>query len=899
MIGQSIAHYRISERIGAGGMGEVYRASDTRLKRDVALKVLPEAFASDQERMQRFGREAQLLASLNHPNIAAIYGVEEANGTRCLVLELVPGEDLAQRLERGPLPLDEALEIARQVAEALESAHERGIVHRDLKPANIKVADDGTVKVLDFGLAKALEDEPGQTSDPTHSPTLSIVATRAGVILGTAAYMSPEQAKGKTVDRRADIWAFGVVLYEMLTGTRLFTGDSPSEILAAVIMQEPDLGELPDAVPPRVRQLVARCLRKDPRARLRDIGDARIALEETLAGEPDVTITSGVDAAGGGRPHASSARTTRRFQPLVLAAAALVIAVVAAALSWQLHPAVPGPPLRKFILPSMDPDGRVSGLSLAVSPGGRMIAFTANDRLWVRDLDRLEPRVLDDTDGARAPFWSPDDAWIGYGTQGRLWKVPVSGGKPTALCELEEAFNSASGGAWGEDGRIVFCTGDGGLLAVSEQGGDPASIHVPDPESELDFHNVSALPDGRGHLFVVHRREGYDTIAVLADGERRQVIRHEGQEVSHPVYTRPGYILYDRWPLNNGIWALPFALDRLEATGEPFLVCAADDSPSVARDGTLAYRRRGNVATMRQLVEVDRDGRQVRTIGQPQEAMFLQPSLSPDGRRVAVCSRSDEELDVWLEDVERGTSTRLTFESGSEVWPGWHAGGEYVIYQIGTTPDQHQIAACRADGTDEPFTIVQGSAPLPTRDPSQLFVHRRGDGWDLWRVELDHDLAPVGEAVLFIGGAGHQTAARLAPDGRHVVYQSDETGMTQVYVTGFPEAHGKWQVSVHGGQWPCWSGDGEQIFYVVDDAVMVVDVDTSAGIVLGQPEVLFTRTTTGASFAYDWIDGFDVSDDGQRFYMVRNVEPDAADDGPSQKAGIVLVENWFAEFARR
>jgi len=530
--GTRLGQYEIVGLLGAGGMGEVYRARDPRLGRDVAIKVLPEAFAKDAERLARFEREARVLASLNHPGIAAIYGFGQAEGTRFLVMEL-EGRNL-----RGPVEIEDAVGIARQMCEALEAAHEKGIVHRDLKPANIKITPAGKVKLLDFGLAKACMGE-GPGGDPAHSPTLSLAMTHAGMILGTAAYMSPEQARGRAVDRRTDVWAFGCVLYELLAGKQAFGGDDVTEALAAVVRGEPNWGALPQATPPHLRRLLERCLQKDPAKRLRDIGDAGLELEA---------------------PPERLAFTPARRHVLVLGAVLVLVAALAALAAWMLKPSTLEAPLRKLELAS----GKVQpayGSPIGMAPDGRKIAYVSGNRLWIREFDQFEPRQVAGSEGASRPFWSPDSALVAWMAGDKIWKAPAGGGQSVIVCAVPRTTSEAGGGAWQPDGKILFTTGSSGFLEVSAQGGDPRPLLEPNPESELNFHHPSSLPEGRGLVFILHRKVGVDTLAVFSGGKHKQLLQLPGQRLTNPVYSPTGHLLYYRrclqmdasWPWPPGI----------------------------------------------------------------------------------------------------------------------------------------------------------------------------------------------------------------------------------------------------------------------------------------------------------------------------------------------------------
>jgi Tol biopolymer transport system component/tRNA A-37 threonylcarbamoyl transferase component Bud32 len=876
------AHFKIQEKIGEGGMGVVYRAVDSRLGRDVALKILPEAFTADPERLARFRREAQLLASLNHPHIATIYGLEEVDGSQALVLELVPGPTLEDRVRGRAIPVPEALSVAGQIAEALESAHERGIVHRDLKPANVKLTADGSVKLLDFGLAKALEGDPASSDSQvlSQSPTISANMTGANVILGTAAYMSPEQARGQAVDRRADIWAFGVILYEMLTGSRLFTGETVSDTLAAVLKTDPDWERLPGDTPPALRRLLRRCLRRDPRERLRDVGDAWLVIEEVLRG--------GIEAE---EPGVSAPPVSRRL-PMVLGTVA-VAAVAVAAAAWLVRPKATDLPHRVFEIPVADLSGQVGvGSSVALSPSGRSVAYTSRGRVWIRELDNLTPREVSHSEDGAAPFWSPDGTWLAFMADTRLLKVRAAGGEPEVVCELEERGNAASGGAWFEDGRIVFCTGYGGLMEVSANGGDPHALLEPDQEKEQDFHDVTALPDDRGVLFITHRSEGYDTVESYSDGTRRLVVRVPGQSLSDPVYSATGHVLFQRGPGTPGVWAVPFDLGGLEPVGEPFLVVQEGAVPSVSAGGTLIYVRAKGTG-LDQLVWRDREGKTVATLGPPQR-VFPAPALSPDGNRVVVRISDNDSPDLWILDAARDTRTRLSFEEGAKDFPSWSSDGRWIYYQFGRAAADLALQVRRSDGTGGPRKLGVGVMPSVSRDGRFLiYAGPNGGQTDIQYVALKDDETADGEPKTFLSTPRYEFWPRLSPDGRYLLYVSSESGKDEIYLKEFPGGEGKWQVSVHGGDWPHWRGDGGEIYYVTGNRMMAVPVSTKDGLRLGNPTELFTFKSSGVWLPFDWPDGFDVTADGRRFIMVEAVEQKT---GEGPEPGLVVVQNWFAPF---
>ena len=650
MIGKTLGHYEITDKLGQGGMGSVWLAQDAKLGRQVAIKTLPEEFAKDEERLARFEREAKLLASLNHPNIATIHGLEEDIGTRFLVLELVEGDTLADRLKRGAIPVEESLKLALQIAEALEAAHEKGVIHRDLKPANIKVTPDGKVKVLDFGLAKAFVGD-GSDVNLSQSPTLSMAATQQGVILGTAAYMSPEQASGQEADKRADVWAFGAVLFEMLTGQGVFSGHTVSHVLASVLKTDPALETLPPETPAMIRRLLRRCLEKDPKDRLHDIADARLDIKEAQGGAPIEAVTpSG----------------TSWSLPLIASGMAFGI-VVAAIAVWGFQPGSPDPLVRKTLLPVAGPLTQFD--EPEVSPDGLKVAYTRNGRLWIQHLNQLEPLEVSDSYGASYPFWSPFSDLVGYYSLGVLKSVSAEGGPSTDIAPVPGEFGW---GTWSPDGTIVFATTESGLSRVSDQGGEPQLLIEPNP-GELSVRDPRYLPDGQSLLFIVGRPDGTRELFVQS-GERRTSLI-SGLDIRHAVYSPTGHILYGlRW--QDGIWAVPFSDSTMTRTGDRFLVDENGRYPSVSSEGTLVYTL---VDETEQLVWVNRNGEVVGTIGQPQSAMW-EPALSPDGGRVAVQGQETGSVDIWIHNVDRGSKTPFVFGPGFHDEPAWSPSGDQIVF---------------------------------------------------------------------------------------------------------------------------------------------------------------------------------------------------------------------------
>lgn len=873
--GTRVGPYVVESLLGRGGMGEVYRAADSRLGRSVALKTLPDLFAGDPERLMRFEREAKTLASLNHPHIAHIHGIEESGGVRALVMELVDGEDLAQRLARGALPMDESLPIARQVAEALEAAHEAGIIHRDLKPANIKVRPDGAVKVLDFGLAKAIEQGAGgDMESAANSPTFTSPAfvgqsqppgTRMGVLLGTAAYMAPEQARGRAVDKRADIWAFGCLFYEMLTGRPAFRGETITDTLAAVMTRELNFDALPPGTPPPVRRLIARCLERDARLRLRDIGEARIALG-------DASVETPVPPAAAPAP--SAARTAGWLAASVLAAAAT------GAVVWQMR-APSDAPARRFTIPM--PDDAPPQVA-AISPAGHAVAFISGERVWLQRLDEFSPVEVPASDGANAVFWSPDSTALGFQARGQLWKVAAAGGTPVPIGTVPQEFTAAGGAAWLEDGRIVFATGGSGLLQLPADGGTVTSLLDLDPTTEADFHNVSALPGGRGVLFVRHPAVAGEDFSIevfgLSDNTRRIILQRPNNPV-WPVYSRTGHVLVEE---AGGVWMIPFSLERLEATGAPSLMMADARAPSIARDGTLVLLPGNRGGGDARLTLIDRSGRRSTVVGTA-SGQVANPRISPNGRLVAATVGNGADADIWIFDVERGTDRRLTFEAGADGLPSWTPDSQHVVYHCGTS-----VCARRADGTGGRVILIDNtlptSPPLVSPDGRRLVFVREtkpADG-DLWSVDLRPG-APLARVTAtprpLITSERMQRHPDISRDGRFIAYVSAETGPFAVYVSRFPEGDGKWEVSRGFGTFPRWGPSrGHLYFFDGLSRIAEMPVDLTSTF---QPGAIAARIPTGGAYSL----GFDVTANGQQFLLPLS---------PSSQrhaSSLLVVQNWW------
>ncbi len=873
--GTRLGPYEIVGAIGAGGMGEVYRARDARLGRDVAIKVLPETFARDAEKLSRFQREAKMLASLNHPNIAAIYGFEDSGNVHALVMELVEGPTLAGRIARGAIPIDEALPIAKQIAEGVEYAHERGIIHRDLKPANIKIGNNDAVKILDFGLAKALDADASQ-GDISSSPTITHMATQAGIILGTAAYMSPEQAKGKAVDRRTDIWAFGCVFYEMLTGKMAFSGESITETLAAVIREEPDWSLLPANTPPAIRSLLARCLKKDPRQRLQSIGDARIAIEEVLSGAPAQTESASPVAE----------RTTRGN--VIAWSAAILFAVVAAGLGiWiatRPH-AEEQPQVLAYIPPPVDTSYRDLGYDLGlvvVSPDGKQLAFTAEDKsgvtkLWVRPLGSSEAKPIAGTDGAAGPFWSPDSQSVAFFAGNKLETVELDDGNTQVLADSQCDLR----GAWSKTGTILFtpdCTSS--LNEISASGGSPHPVGKLD-DGEMREVLPTFLPGGRDFLYVSFSKDYSSSIwAGSLDSSAKKLVVKDAE---FPEYSS-GYLLYVSGDTHLLAQQFDPASDTL--TGKP-IPLAESHGFSVSENGVLAYQ--GGTTDSRP-EWFDHNGNSVSAIGDI--GGYEGAKISPDGTRVLlnVFDPQSNADDLWSFPASGGVGTRLTFGPGAKLFSVWSPDGKYVAYACGPRGAR---AICRkpADGsgaeeTVSTFPAADFTAPNAVDwSPDGRYIsfnglNRRTALHETWAVPVSSDQKAFQPAPVTVS----QYSGTFSPDGHWLAYFSYESGgLPQVYVVQFPGPGAKYQISQNGGWSPRWDKKGHLYFLTMGDRLTEADLamsDKSIEVKALQP--LFDVDVPGYTAPF-----FDVAADGSRFVVITSADPTAS-------RSITVLLNWQA-----
>ena len=880
--GSRLGSFEIITPIGAGGMGEVYRAYDSKLKRDVAIKILPEAFASEPDRISRFEREAELLASLNHSNIATVHDFQQDGERHFLVMELVEGDTLADRLARGALAIDEALEIASQIAEALEAAHQKGIIHRDLKPANIKVATDGKVKVLDFGLAKIFE--AGIPSrDASNSPTV-LGGTAGGVVLGTAGYMSPEQARGAAVDKRTDIWALGCVIYEMLTGKPAFASENLSDAIAAVLRGEPDWQRLPDETPPRIRVLLGRCLRKDPRQRVHDAADVRIELDDAAADAGGVAL--------GSRPF-----TARRLAPIALAL--LGGAVIASTLWWiRVRTSSETPSPIHLSLTSVSRTSSSLYLNanhqLAISPDGRHIVYVANRsgkrQLFLRSLGESDARPIDGTDDARTAFFSRDGKWIAFGNGQELQKVAVSGGSPITICKLSST--GFYGGDWGADNTIVFVPDfNGGLWSVSSNGGSPQQLLKTDPEHDaVSYADPDILPNGKDVLFTLasgHAVTSDDqNIAVLSAGTHEPRILIRGG--SNARYLPTGHIVYVR---GGALLSIEFDASTLTLTGTPVSVMerlgrtwSGDADYAISDNGTLVYEPDSGIKSGRIFAMVDRKGHVQPITARGNYGEF---SILPNGRSLAtrVFAIND---DIWVYDIATGTPLRLTFEPLDEIFPQWTPDGTRIAFGTRTG----KIFWKSSDGSGQREELSHGEYP---RYPDSFSPHGESMAFveihptrrrDIWLMPLDGDR----RARPLLATDADEWGARFSPDGRWLAYVSNETGRDEIFIRRIDSTGGRKRLSSEGGAGPVWARNGRELFFMRGDQLAVVALDAQ-GDPIGRDRVLLTVPRFEDLQFDPGLPDYDVMPDGEHFVFELDPQPSSA------TYNVVL--NWFEELKKK
>jgi Tol biopolymer transport system component len=868
--GTRIGTYEIVGLLGSGGMGEVYRARDARLARDVAIKVLSGRLADDQVLLTRIEREARLLASLNHPNIATIHGVEDWRGTPAIVMEMIEGQTLAVRLLEGPLPVPEVVRIARQMADALTAAHDRGIVHRDFKPANVHVRPDGAIKVLDFGLAKSVTADDGDPA--THARQ---TLTTAGSIMGTAPYMSPEQARGLEVDRRTDIWAYGCTLYEMLTGTRAFYGATPADTIATILTKDPDWTLLPANTPPGLRGLIERCLQRDPQHRLRNLGDA------------------GFDFGSGHSAFDGVAAAPRRGRAGRRVVVAGVLLAAAASLTWAAIYFAGGNrvegPLRKFEVqvdglgdqPATYTADTGPGAGVVISPDGRRIVYPAGGRLWVRELSQLTSRPLDATEQAVSPSWSPDSAWVAYAVGDQLRKSPVSGGAAITIARMPSSFAEAGGIGWAADNLLYYSSGNGPVWKVAADGGDPARVIDIEP-GVRDYHDV--IMAGGVPLIITHYTNNQHSIDRV-DGARREVLFGPVlQAIRHAAFSSSGHLVYQRVGTNPGIWGVPVEPRTLRPKGDAFLVAAGGLRPSVASDGTLVYVTDESWGQV-QLSFVDRAGQIQANVGDARSGL-RQPAISPSGDQVVAVAPSAAGDNLFVFDVARGSARQLTFK-GVRGDPAWHPDGGRIAFSCGATGRDGGVCFTSADGSSEPVIAVPGaSQPDFAPDGKHLayLLLEAATRTDIWTAPLDRS-AP---ATLLFQSPAFDYTPRVSPDGKFVAYGSSESGKPEVYVADYPTARRRWQVSTETGAEIKWNPRGGEVFFLDSKGQLQAAAFDPAGRI-GKPGVLFSESTPRAHLSQ----GYAPSADGRQFLVVRAI------DRGTTRPRITVVENWATEFAPR
>ncbi len=901
MVGQSISHYKLVAKLGEGGMGIVYKADDTKLNRQVALKFLAQHLLDDEEAKERFLREAQAAAALHHPNICPVHEIDEVDGKTFISMAFLEGDTLEDRIAEGPLSIKDALDVARQVADGLDAAHEKGVFHRDIKPANIMVDAKGRATIMDFGLARLTE---------------ASRLTKTDAAMGTVAYMSPEQGQGMDVDGRTDIWALGCVLYEMVSGQRPFQGQYDQALLYEIVHEEvAPLTSIRAGVPMELEFIVGECLAKDRDDRngtaqevsrkLRTLAEKLKSGHSTILRSTQTTGAVPATMAAGQTVNPTEALPPdavvvgkRRLQA-VYGLAGLFALAFFGLLAFNLTQTPPESTVTRF---SFAPERL--GPSSSISPDGKYILYTAQtdgeSSLWLRPLGDESVGQLAGTEGEIGGFWSPDSSWIGFGTATELKRVSIDGGSPITLCELPgTGYFALLGGTWSpDDERIVFSSGLQ-LYEVAARGGQPELLFDSSDSPRPYALQPHFLPTGRGPAALVYHAgistsDNWVAVLNLETGERREL-----GPGHRPVYSQDGYLIHGPTDIAEpGLWAWPFSLETLEQTADSFPISTVGLDATLSRDGTLAYLDQTGRSSPRTLVWRNRTGELLETVGQPQG--MAHPALSPDSQRVAVRSRESGNLDIWVHDLTRSTKTRLTFEDVNETQPAWSPSGREIAYRHIETGPGDTLMRKSADGTGEAVVLVESESDLdwPAWSHDGRYLVYREDnsetGRDILYVELGTD-GNASEPVTFLSTPANEDQPQLSPDGRFLAYVSDESGRTEIYVQPFPNGAGKWQVSVNGGDQIRWSSDGSELFYAEGSTLMAVSVSTEQGFTLGQPQMLFA--SPDLALATGGGRGYDVSADGQRFMMTAPVHE--GDDGEVEPPAIRVVENWYEEFRDR
>jgi serine/threonine protein kinase len=868
--GTRLGPYEVISRIGAGGMGEVWRGRDTRLDRSVAIKLLLDAFGDQSKFRLRFEREARTISQLNHPNICTLYDIGQHDETSYIVMELIDGESLADRLRKGPLPLADVIKYGAQIADALDRAHRAGIVHRDLKPGNVMLARSGA-KLLDFGLAK-----PQPTSIASHDETQKAI-TRDGTIVGTLQYMAPEQVEGQEADHRTDIFAFGALLYEMATGQRAFAGQTRSGLIAAILKEEPpSMAELLPSTPPALAHLVGRCLAKNPEDRWQSAHDIAAQLRW-------IAESTGVTGDAKTVKIDTSKRRPSLLVPWTMTALAITIAAFAFWRWWQ----VPPPRVTKTIVSTVAEKDWTT--APAISPDGRYVAYPASGVLWIRNLDEIEPRKVPLF--SSVVFWSPDSKWLAFISDNKLWKIAPGGSTPMLIAALPRAnvgriSKSFHSGAWGAGDRIVLSQYLGGLYETSARGG-PLVEFLPGGPDLMDFHTLSFLPDGKSLLAVPHKLKDQTTVEVIRDKKRETILTFPQTQIINGIaYSPTGHLLVSLSGSDVGVWAVPFSITKMRTTGNPFLVAANAGSCTAAGDGALLYVT--NIQSdPKQIVKIDRAGNPVATIGAILD-VAAHPVLSPDERTLAVSGREgDQQLSVWLADLATGTRRRVTYGAMQDTPLSWSSYGRDLLIHRYQTPNWSNpgfgLWLIPINGSSEPRKIIDGWAGTFTPDNQRIaFLTFAGrGGFHLASMPVS------GGSPSEIGKARISRAIALSPDGHFIAYTARDSGTDEVYLARYPSVEGKWQVSRGPGGSPLWSHDGRFLYFESQNRLMSVSFGESPEVAVGEPAMLIDATP------------LDVTLGGSAFQVLRDGSVIAIKNLPADKRQLILVQNWLTEFGEQ